>query len=140
MAKKKAARSKVSAKKTASRPKRTVKKRKAVATKTSRAKKKAAPRKTSARKKPVSLGRPRIAGDAELEQMFLKDYEARQVFQFLRVKTVKELEEYRPAEIVELLTAPMVQTVDRIRKALAVNNRHLSGDRKFALRFKRQLS
>ena len=71
--------------------------------------------------------------------MFLRDYESRQVFEFLNVKTIKELEEYRPAEIIELLTAPIARTIDRIRKALAMNSRHLAGDRKFAIQFRRQL-
>jgi hypothetical protein len=85
------------------------------------------------------LGRARVAGDEELDLFFAKDYEARQVFAFLGVTTLKELEEHKPQEIIERLTAPMVQTVNRIRKALALNNRCLAGDQKFAVEFKRQV-
>lgn len=103
-------------------------------------KKKAAARPTKkkvARKKtPIGLGRARIAGTAELDRYFAKDYEAREVFHFLGVKTLKELEQFRPEEIVEVLTRPVVHTVDRIRKALALQNRCLAGDQKFALEFK----
>ncbi|MGD9855912.1 MAG: hypothetical protein AB7U20_13280 [Planctomycetaceae bacterium] len=80
-----------------------------------------------------------MPGTAELDQMFLKDYEARQVFEFLGVKTIKELEEHPPGEIIERLTGPVVQTVDRIRKALAINNRYLSGDQQFAVQFCEQI-
>ena len=50
-------------------------------------------------------------------------------------RTLKELEEYGPQEIVELLTGPMVRTIDRIRKALALNNRSLKGDERYAIEF-----
>lgn len=83
------------------------------------------------------LGRARIAGTAELDRYFAKDYEAREVFHFLGVKTLKELEQYSPDEIVELLTQPVVRTVDRIRKALALQNRCLAGDQRFAMEFKK---
>lgn len=85
------------------------------------------------------LGRARVSGTAELDQHFLKDYEARQVFAFLGVKTLKELESHTPQEIIERLTAPMVQTVNRIRKSLAMQNRCLEGDQKFAVEFKKQM-
>ena len=96
-------------------------------------------RKTSPGKRPAALGRPRIPGTAELDQMFLKDYEARQVFAFLGVQTVRELEAHPPHEIIERLTNPMVRTVERIRKALAINNRYLAGDQKFAVQFSKQI-
>ena len=85
------------------------------------------------------LGRARVAATAELDQFFLKDYEARQVFTFLGVKSLKELEEHSPEEIIEKLTGPMVQTVTRIRKALALQNRCLKGDQKFAAQVKTQM-
>lgn len=123
------------------------------------AKKRVAPRKTSrgkaspkrkvvrkkaaAKKSPRAaagpLGRARVSGTAELDQYFLKDYEARQVFTFLGVKTLKELEEYSPQQIIDRLSAPMVQTLTRIRKALSMQNRYLTGDQKFAVEFKRQM-
>lgn len=87
----------------------------------------------------MDLGRARVSGTAELDQYFLKDYEARQVFTFLGVKTLKELEGFAPQEIIDRLTAPMLQTVNRIRKALALQNRCLSGDQKFAVEFKQQM-
>ncbi len=100
-------------------------------------------RKPAAKRKVVkqssALGRARVPGTADLDQMFLKDYEARQVFEFLRVKTVKELEEHTPDQIIQDLTAPLVRTVERIRKALAINNRYLAGDQKFAVQFTKQL-
>lgn len=111
-------------------------KRKTVVTQTSPS---AAKQKRAANKRPTALGRPKVPGTAELDQMFLKDYEARQVFAFLGVKTVKELEEHPPDEIIERLTGPMVRTVNRIRKALAVNNRYLAGDEKFAIQFTQQI-
>lgn len=82
-----------------------------------------------------SLGRPRIPGHARLDVVFQKDYQAREVFEFLDVNTLQELEQFGPADIVEKLTSPMVQTVERIRKALALNNRCLADDREFALAF-----
>lgn len=130
--KKKAVKKKVAvraaSKKNAAAKKRTGVKKKAV--------KKAARRKAaSPKRKGPKLGRARVTGDAKLDQFFKRDYEARQVFEFLRVHTVRELEEYAPGQIVELLTAPMVKTVDRIRKALALNNRSLRGDQKYAFEF-----
>jgi hypothetical protein len=95
-------------------------------------------RKAASSSKPV-LGRPRIPATAELNQMFLKDYEARQVFTFLQVNTVKELEQFAAAEIIDRLTEPVVRTVERIRKALAVYNRCLRGDEQFAADFVRQI-
>src|SRR5262245_51228497 len=88
--------------------------------------KRAVKRKAAARTAAGPLGRARVAGTGELDQYFLKDYEARQVFSFLGVRTLKELEEYSPQQIIDRLTAPMVQTVTRIRKALAFQNRCLA--------------
>lgn len=103
---------------------------------------KATARKKVARKRTTgaTLGRPRVAGTVELDQMFRNDREAREVCEFLGVKTLKELEQLTPDEIVERLTAPVVRTVGRIRKALALNNRCLTGDQKFAVAFKKELS
>lgn len=81
------------------------------------------------------LGRARVTADAQLDQLFLKDYEARQVFEFLHVATIRELEQFTPEEIITRLTGPMVQTVNRIRKALALNNRCLRDDEDFAVGF-----
>lgn len=86
-----------------------------------------------------SLGRPRVPADAVLDLVFRNDYQAREVFGFLGVHTVRELEEHDPQDVIEKLTSPMVQTVSRIRKALAMNNRFMKGDRKFALEFQKRL-
>jgi hypothetical protein len=85
------------------------------------------------------LGRPRLPSDARLDFVFQKDYQAREVFTFLGVHTIRELEEFGPDEIIKRLTGPMVQTVERIRKVLALSNRSLAKDRDYALKFKRQL-
>ncbi|MEZ6145613.1 MAG: hypothetical protein R3B91_09415 [Planctomycetaceae bacterium] len=122
-------------------PKQAVKKKpaaKRVAKKVSKTKKNV-PAKRKAVKRPVALGRPRVPGTADLDRMFRNDYEARQVFEFLKVKTVKELEEHSPEIIIHELTAPLMRTVERIRKALAVNNRFLAGDQKFAVEFIKQI-
>lgn len=130
-------------KKSAKAPQRKLAKKKSTAKKRI-AKKASATKKKSAGKRkgikhPAGLGRARIPGTADLDQMFRNDYEARQVFEFLRVKTVKELEEHAPDQIIQDLTAPIVRTVERIRKALAVNNRYLAGDQKFAVQFTKQI-
>ena len=155
MAKKKPARKATKKKTAAPKKKKSVAKKKTVAKK----KKTTTPRKKSANKKPARkkaaartvkkkrpsksvsavLGRARVAATAELDQFFLKDYEARQVFTFLGVKSLKELEDHSPDEIIEKLTGPMVQTVTRIRKALALQNRCLKGDQKFAAQVKKQM-
>jgi len=114
--------------------KKTVKKT-ATASKTTASGKKAATRKKSA-----SLGRPRIAGTAELDMEFKGDFGARQIFQFLDVQTFKELEEFSPQEITDRVITPLVQAVERIRKQLAMANRHLAGDQKFARAFQAELS
>lgn len=80
----------------------------------------------------VKLGRPKVTVDEELDLLFHDDYQARQVFAFLRVKTVGDLERLAPQEIIDRLTAPTVATVDRIRRRLAEKNRALSGDEAFA--------
>ncbi len=86
-------------------------------------------------KRARSLGRPRLSADAKLDLVFQKDYQAREIFSFLRVETIRELERFGPDEIIERLAGPMIQTVGRIRKALALSNRCLADDRNFALDF-----
>ena len=91
------------------------------------------PRKRSAKKRKTSpLGRPKVSGDEKLFMLFKEDYHARQIFEFLRVETVRELEEYSPEEIVRLLSRPIRQTVRNIRQRLADKNRHLKDDLDFA--------
>jgi hypothetical protein len=95
-----------------------------------------APKKSrTVRKGPASLGRVKVSADARLDLLFQKDYQAREIFDFLKVQTLRELEQHAPDEIIERLTGPMVQTVQRIRKTLALVHRHLAKDEKFAKAF-----
>jgi len=87
----------------------------------------------------ASLGRPRLPADAQLDLVFQKDYQAREIFGFLGVHTIRELEAFPPGEIIEKLTSPVVQTVERIRKTLALSNRCLANDKRFALDFQARL-
>ena len=91
--------------------------------------------------KPVrKLGRSQIPIDAPLDIVFQNDQPAREAFVFLGIHTVRELEEFEPDELVRRLTSPAKQTVGRIRKILAMNNRSLEQDEAFALEFKERLS
>src|SRR5215510_11279093 len=58
-----------------------------------------------------SLGRPKVTGDEDLDLLFRDDYHARQIFKFLKVETVKQLEQFSPAEILRLLSRPIKETV-----------------------------
>jgi len=128
--KKKAAKKKV-AKKRVPKKKTATKKKKAVAKK-----KTAKNKKKSTKTKQPSLGRPKVTGDEKLFMLFRENFHARQIFDFLRVNTVKELEQYSPEEIIRLLTKPVRQTVDSIRRGLAEKNRSLKDDQPFVTRFK----
>ena len=110
-------------------------------TKTTRKKKRATTGSTSPSKargatKTSSLGRPKVTGEEKLFLLFKQDYHARQVFSFLGVETVKELEQFEPDQIIKLLSQPIRQAVQQIRAKLAENNRSLHGDKDFALRLK----
>src|SRR5437868_15425450 len=96
-------------------------------------------KKTSAKKrsKKTSLGRPTVTSEEKLFMLFHEDYEARQVFEFLRAETVADLEQHSPQEIIHRLSRPIRETVDRIRKRLAERNRCLAGDEPFAAEFKK---
>ena len=65
--------------------------------------------------------------------LFKEDYHARQIFEFLRVESVGDLEKFSPDQIVKLLSKPIRTTVERIRQKLAEKNRHLLDDTDFAL-------
>lgn len=84
---------------------------------------------------PPVLGRPLVTQEEKLYMLFHDDYQCRQVFEFLRVETVKELEEYTPQQIVHLMSRPIRLTVDRIRKRLAEFKRALKEDGQFAADF-----
>lgn len=107
---------------------------------------KAAPKKSSATKKPVarkavkepevSLGRPLVTQEEKLYMLFKDDYHARQIFEFLRVNTLKELEELSPQQIVRRVSKPVFDTVDRIRQTLAEMKRSLRDDEAYAKEYR----
>ena len=86
------------------------------------------------------MGRSRIPTDAPLAVVFQNDLDAQEAFAFLGIHTIRELEEFPPDELVMRLTSPAKQTVGRIRKILAMNNRCLSDDEAFALEFQERLA
>jgi|SRR5262245_32053966 len=90
--------------------------------------------------KKISLGRPTVTADEKLFMLFHEDYEARQVFEFLRAETVADLEQHTPQDIIHRLSRPVRETVDRIRTRLADRNRCLAGDEQFAVEHKRNRS
>ncbi len=108
-----------------------------------------APKKTPATKKPaprkvvkepdVSLGRPLVTQEEKLYMLFKDDYHARQIFEFLRVFTVKELEEFSPQQIVRRVSKPVFDTVDRIREKLAGMKRSLRDDEAFGAEYRQHL-
>ncbi len=103
--------------------------------------KKSAGKKSTAKKakpKVISLGRPLVTNEEKLYMLFHEDYEARQVFEFLRVETVKDLEQFSAEQIVRLLSKPIRTTVDHIRKRLAEKNRHLLDDVEWAAEWKKE--
>ena len=83
-----------------------------------------------------SLGRPLVTQEEKLYMLFHDDYQARQVFEFLRVVTVKELEEFSPHQIIHMMSKPLRMTVDRIRQRLAQYKRALKDDEQFATEFR----
>jgi len=82
------------------------------------------------------LGRPKVTGEEDLDLLFKEDYHARQIFKFLNVATVKQLEQFSAAEILRRLSRPIKETVERVRRSLADRNRCLDGDEEFALEHK----
>ena len=128
--KKKAAKKKTTPRKKAAKKKTTPKKRNTSSRSPSRK-----PRGSHSASTKGTLGRPKVTGEEKLFLLFKQDYHARQVFGFLGVETVKELEQYEPDQIIKLLSQPIRQAVRQIRAKLAENNRSLRGDKEFALRF-----
>ena len=115
--------------------KKAVKKRTVAKKAAKKAVKKPAAKKKTVRK--ISLGRPTITAEEKLFMLFHEDYEARQVFEFLRAETVGDLEQFSPQEIIHKLSRPIRETVDRIRVKLAERNRCLAGDAEFAAEHKK---
>ena len=107
---------------------------------------KAAAKKPTAAKKPasrklakhpeVSLGRPLVTQEGKLYMLFRDDYHARQIFEFLQVNTLKELEELSPQQIVRRVSKPVFDTVDRIRQTLAEMKRSLRDDEAYAKEYR----
>ncbi len=93
-----------------------------------------------AKKAGKKMGRSRIPTDAPLSVVFQNDLDAQEAFAFLGIHTVRELEEFDPDQLVMKLTSPAKQTVGRIRKILAMNNRCLDNDEAFALEFQEKLA
>lgn len=83
-----------------------------------------------------SLGRPLVTQEEKLYMLFHDDYQSRQVFEFLRVDTIKDLEEFTPQQIVHLMARPIRLTVDRIRQRLAQFKRSLKDDEQYATEFR----
>ena len=130
MAKKKAT------KKAATKTKRGAKAAKKPAAKTKAAR--ARPAKAPPADDAAAIGRVLVTQEEKLYLLFRGDYHARQIFEFLRVETVKDLEQYSPQQIVRLLSQPIQKTVERIRQKLAEKNRHLFGDEAFVVEHKRR--
>ena len=103
-------------------------------------KKSLATKKTSAQKAAkvpeVTLGRPLVTQEEKLYLLFQHDYHARQIFEFLRVNTVKELEEFSAQQIVRRVSKPVFDTVDRIRGKLAEMKRSLRDDEAYAKEYR----
>lgn len=89
-------------------------------------------KRTPAKMKTPSLGRPTVTLEEKLFLLFREDYHARQIFEFLRAETVRDLEQFSPEDIVRKLSQPIRQSVQRIRLKLAQHNRCLQGDEEFA--------
>jgi hypothetical protein len=105
-----------------------------------RTKPRASKPKTKRRAKKISLGRPTVTAEEKLFMLFHEDYEARQVFEFLRAETVADLEQHSPQDIIHRLSRPIRETIDRIRKKLAERNRCLADDQEFAAAHKKKRS
>lgn len=86
-------------------------------------------------KGPVTLGPPKVVGEELLDLVFKDDFYARQIFVFLGVRTVNELEQFQPGQIYEKATGPIRESIERIRERLALLNRALAGDQEFAVKY-----
>lgn len=90
----------------------------------------------AAKEPEISLGRPLVTQEEKLYMLFKDDYHARQIFEFLRVNTLKELEELSPQQIVRRVSKPVFDTVDRIRAKLAEMKRSLRDDEAYAKEYR----
>ncbi len=80
-----------------------------------------------------------MTGEEDLDLFFKEDYHARQIFKYLGVQTVKELERYSASEILRRRSEPIKKTGERVRTLLAQYNRCLHGDETYALEHKTPL-
>lgn len=127
-------------KKAASKPAKARQKTKGAGTKKRQAKSarpKSAAKKAARATDDAAIGRVLVSQEEKLYMLFKEDYHARQIFEFLRVETVKDLEEFSPQQIVKLLSQPIQATVLRIRRKLADKNRHLADDAEFVVEYKK---
>ena len=134
-AKKKPAVKKAAVKKTAAKPSKSEKKPSSKATRKKGVRRATMTTGIRTKKSGKKIGRSRIPVDAPLTVVFEKVDDALEAFKYLEVNTFRELEEFTPDELVKRLTSPAIQTVGRIRKYLAINNRHLAEDESFAIEF-----
>ena len=108
--------------------------------KVSKGAKPAGKRKTVTKKpaEEAAIGRALVTQDEKLYMLFHEDFHARQIFEFLRAETVKDLEQFSPQQIVKLLSQPIQATVQRIRRKLAEKNRHLADDEAFVVEHRKR--
>ena len=109
--------------------------------KSGKAAKRAGGRKPVTKRPPAedaAIGRALVTQDEKLYMLFHEDFHARQIFEFLRAETVKDLEQFTPQQIVKLLSQPIQATVQRIRRRLAEKNRHLADDEAFVVEHKKR--
>jgi hypothetical protein len=92
------------------------------------------------KKSEKNIGRSRIPADAPLSIVFEHFSDVQDAFKLLQIQTIRELEEFEPDELVRRLTSPAKQTVGRIRKILAMNNRCLANDESFAIEFQERVA
>jgi hypothetical protein len=122
--------------------KKAAKKKVKVKAKSGKAARPAAKRKSPAKQPPAeeaAIGRALVTQDEKLYMLFHEDFHARQIFEFLRAETVKDLEQFSPQQIVKLLSQPIQATVQRIRRKLAEKNRHLADDEAFVVEYKKRV-
>lgn len=138
MAKKKPAPKKAAPKKPAAKPKTAAgAKKKPTQAATSKAKSKTtkpASEKTSRSAKAASFAPKRViksSDDNQLHLLFKSDFECRQLFEYLRIRTVEELIEMGPREIIDRLSVPYMVAVERMRSRLADIQTCLAGDESF---------
>lgn len=100
---------------------------------------KPAAKKKAAAASDASLGRPLVTQEERLYMLFKDDYQARQIFEFLRANTVHDLVQFSPMQISRIVAKPLHDTIDRIRQRLAEMKRSLRDDADFATEYRKQM-